>query len=79
MANVKGEPDESNESSKDKDELSRTTGAFATLLADINNINRTSKALFTLVASLLAQTAPTILVEIANTLVDNLNSILLVY
>ncbi len=54
MANVEGEPDESDESSKDKDELSRITGAFATLLADTDNINGTSEALFTLVASLLA-------------------------
>ncbi len=79
MANVKGKLDESNKSSKDKDKLSGITSAFATLLADTNNINRTSKALFILVASLLAQTAPAILVEIANTLINSLNSISLVY
>ncbi len=78
MADIKGEPDESNESSEDEDELGRITGAFATLLADTDNIDGTSEALFTLVVSLLAQTAPAILVEIASTLVDSLNSISLV-
>ena len=79
MADVEGEPDESDESSEDKDELGGTTGAFATLLADTNDVDGTGEALFTSVASLLAQTAPVILVETANTLVNGLNSISLVH
>jgi hypothetical protein len=79
VTDVEGEPEESDESSEDEDELGGTTGAFATLLADTDNIDGTSKTHFTSVASLLSQTAPAVLVETASTLVDGLNSILLVY
>ncbi len=58
MAEFEGELSESSKSSEDKDELGGATGAFATLLADTNNIDRTSDTHFTLVASLLAQTTP---------------------
>ena len=79
MADVEGKPDESGESSEDEDDLDGTTGAFATLLADIDDSDGTSEPHFTSVTSLLSQIAPAILVETANTLVDSLNSILLVH
>jgi hypothetical protein len=79
VADVKGEQDESDETSEDEDDLEGTTGAFATLLADIDDVDGTSKTHFTSIASLLSQTAPAILVEIANTLVNGLNSISLVH
>ncbi len=53
MAEFEGEPSESGKSSEDKDELGGATSAFATLLADTNDTNRTSETHFMLVASLL--------------------------
>jgi hypothetical protein len=79
VADVEGELDKSNESSKDEDELGGTTGAFATLLADIDDVDGTNETHFTSIASLLSQTTPAILVEIASTLVDGLNSISLIH
>ena len=79
VAEFEGEPSESGESSEDEDELGGATGAFATLLADTDDTDGTSEAHFTSVASLLVQTAPAVLVETANTLVDDLNSISLVH
>jgi hypothetical protein len=79
MAEFEGKLSESGKSNEDKDEFGRATSAFATLLVDTNNINRTSETYFMLVVSLLVQTAPAILVEIANTLVNDLNSIALVH
>jgi hypothetical protein len=54
VADVEGKPDKNNKSSKDKDELGGTTGAFAILLADTDDVNETSKTYFTLVISLLS-------------------------
>jgi hypothetical protein len=79
VADIEGELDESDESNEDEDELGKTTGAFATLLADIDDSDGTSETHFTSVTGLLSQIAPAILVETANTLVDSLNSILLVH
>jgi hypothetical protein len=79
VTDVEGELDESDEGSEDEDDLGGTTGAFATLLADTDDADRTSETYFTSVASLLSQTTPAILVEIANTFVDDLNSISLVH
>jgi hypothetical protein len=80
VADVEGElDDESDESSEDGDELGGTTGAFATLLTDTDDVDGASETHFTSVASLLTQTAPAVLVETANTLVDGLNSISLVH
>jgi hypothetical protein len=79
VADVEGKPDKSDESSEDEDELGRTTGAFATLLADIDDVDGTSETHFTSVASLLSQTAPAILVETTSTFVDGLNSISLIH
>jgi hypothetical protein len=79
VADVEGELNESNESNEDEDELGGTTGAFATLLADTDDVDGTSKTHFTLVASLLSQTAPAILVETASTFINGFNSILLIH
>jgi hypothetical protein len=79
VADVEGEPDESDESSEDEDELGGTTGAFAILLADTDDVDGTSETYFTSVVSLLSQTTPAILVETASTLVDGLNSISLIH
>jgi hypothetical protein len=79
MAEFEGELNESGESNEDKDELGKATSAFATLLVDIDNIDKTSKTYFMSIASLLVQTALTILIEIANTLIDDLNSISLIH
>ena len=69
VTEIEGEPDESGESSKDEDNLGGTTGAFAILLADTDNTEETGTSWFTSVESLL--TAPT--------LVDDLNSLSLIY
>jgi hypothetical protein len=79
VADVKGKLDKSNESNKDKDELGGTTGAFAILLADTDDVDGTNKTYFTLVTSLLFQTTLAILVKTTSTLINDLNSILLIY
>jgi hypothetical protein len=79
MVEFESEPNESGKSNKDENELNKATSAFTTLLVNINNINKTSETHFISIVSLLVQTTPIILVEIANTLVNDFNSISLVY
>jgi hypothetical protein len=69
IAKIEGEPDESGESNKDEDDLGGAINAFATLLANINDIEETRTSWFTSVKSLL----------IALTLVNDLNSLSLVH
>jgi hypothetical protein len=69
IAEIEGELDESGESNEDEDDLSDVTSAFATLLADTDDVKETGTSWFTSVKSLL--TVPT--------LVDDLNSLSLVH
>ena len=80
MTDIEGEADdESNESNENEDDLSNITNTFTTLLADIDDIKEQFSSWFTSIESLLAALALVILIEMANTLVDDLNSFSLVH
>jgi hypothetical protein len=54
VIDVKGKQDKSDETSKDEDDFKGTTGAFITLLADIDDVNGTNETHFMLIVSLLS-------------------------